>query len=309
MRRAIPILVVVSLLASTPAWSDTAPWVVRTFTYARDNGDELRDYRYRVAAYGPPESGPVPLLVQLHEWVELPASWQFQRPEDIVRYEDGTTSFLMLTFEHAPAGVVYPSPFYNWWWGGRIDGVPTAWTEQRLMDRARWVIDHIGEQEGFESVAVDPQRVYLFGHSMGGTGTLRMGVKHPEVFAAIFGRSGFPELVDTFLYEWMFVEMFGGRSEGLLTQGDDGGWYDAWQYNSVSWWLTEYQGPGGSDAVVPYVNSAGIRKSYFNPLGNAAAAVTDTGALTTCATPVRWSKLGQRPENRSQSAFAPNCGQ
>jgi len=265
-RIAIPILLFASLLGSTPVAGLTSPWVVRTFTYAWDNGEQVRDYRYRVAAYGPPPHGPVPLLVQLHEWVEGSASLQLRRPEEIVQYEDGTISFLMLYFEHAPAGV-YPSPYYNWWWGDRIDGVPTGWTEERLMDRVRWVIDHIGEEEGFAGVSVDPQRVYLFGHSMGGTGTLRMGVKHPEVFAAIFGRSGFPEFVDTFLYEGMFVAMFGGRNEGLLTRGDDGGWYDAWQYNSVSWWLTEYKGPGfdppfifmlhgGSDAVVPYVNSA-----------------------------------------------------
>ena len=32
---------------------------------------------------------------------------------------------------------------------------------------------------------VDPSRIYLFGHSMGGGGTWHLGMKHPGIFAAL----------------------------------------------------------------------------------------------------------------------------
>jgi predicted peptidase len=44
--------------------------------------------------------------------------------------------------------------------------------------------------EVMKSYSVDPQRVYLTGHSMGGRGTWYLAYKHPERFAAIAPMSG-----------------------------------------------------------------------------------------------------------------------
>jgi predicted esterase len=74
----------------------------------------------------------------------------------------------------------------DWWWGGMHQGdkglieknsggdlVPV---EKRVMDTVAWAIKEYG---------IDPNRVYLSGNSMGGSGTLGIGMRHGNVFAAI----------------------------------------------------------------------------------------------------------------------------
>jgi hypothetical protein len=74
----------------------------------------------------------------------------------------------------------------DWWWGGmhskdenlirkNSGGDPTP-AERRVIDSVKWVI---------KTYAIDPDRVYLCGNSMGGSGTLGIGMRHGDVFAAI----------------------------------------------------------------------------------------------------------------------------
>ena len=53
------------------------------------------------------------------------------------------------------------------------DPVPV---ERRVIDCVKWVI---------QTYEIDPNRVYLSGNSMGGSGTLGIGLRHGDVFAAI----------------------------------------------------------------------------------------------------------------------------
>lgn len=65
----------------------------------------------------------------------------------------------------------------DWWWGIQTyKGFDLGPTEKRVMDTVRWVIEKYG---------IDPDRVYLCGNSMGGSGTLGIGMRHGDVFAAI----------------------------------------------------------------------------------------------------------------------------
>ena len=65
----------------------------------------------------------------------------------------------------------------DWWWGIQTyKGFEVGPTEKRVMDTVRWVIGKYG---------IDPNRVYLCGNSMGGSGTLGIGLRHGDVFAAI----------------------------------------------------------------------------------------------------------------------------
>ncbi|MBQ1455179.1 MAG: hypothetical protein IIZ25_04960 [Thermoguttaceae bacterium] len=75
----------------------------------------------------------------------------------------------------------------DWWWGGpRPDeetdenrakaGFDLSPCEKRVIDTVRWVI---------ETYPIDTNRVYLSGNSMGGSGTLGIGLRHGDVFAAI----------------------------------------------------------------------------------------------------------------------------
>jgi len=65
----------------------------------------------------------------------------------------------------------------DWWWGSdKYKGSEVSPTDRRAIDTVKWVIEEYG---------IDENRVYLCGNSMGGSGTLGLGVRHGDVFAAI----------------------------------------------------------------------------------------------------------------------------
>lgn len=76
----------------------------------------------------------------------------------------------------------------DWWWGGLAAretpneqnaekaGFELSPCEKRVMDTVMWTI---------EKYRIDPNRVYLCGNSMGGSGTLGLGLRHGDVFAAL----------------------------------------------------------------------------------------------------------------------------
>jgi poly(3-hydroxybutyrate) depolymerase len=65
----------------------------------------------------------------------------------------------------------------DWWWGiNKYPGPEVGPTEKRVIDTVKWVIKQYG---------LDENRVYLCGNSMGGSGTLGIGMRHGDVFAAI----------------------------------------------------------------------------------------------------------------------------
>ena len=74
----------------------------------------------------------------------------------------------------------------DWWWGGmpasdaelvkRNSGGDPRPVERRVLDTVKWVI---------RKYEVDPNRVYLCGNSMGGSGTLGIGMESGDLFAAI----------------------------------------------------------------------------------------------------------------------------
>jgi poly(3-hydroxybutyrate) depolymerase len=73
----------------------------------------------------------------------------------------------------------------DWWWGGfhpRVKGTEkntggvAGPTELRVIGTVKWAMEKYG---------IDPNRVYLCGNSMGGSGTLGIGLRNGDVFAAI----------------------------------------------------------------------------------------------------------------------------
>lgn len=65
----------------------------------------------------------------------------------------------------------------DWWWGSdKYKGPEVSPVDKRVIDSVKWVIQEYG---------IDENRVYLCGNSMGGSGTLGIGVRHGDVFAAI----------------------------------------------------------------------------------------------------------------------------
>ena len=64
----------------------------------------------------------------------------------------------------------------DWWWGQSGKGLEETPVEKRVIATVKWTI---------EKYSIDPNRVYLSGNSMGGSGTLGIGLRHGDVFAAI----------------------------------------------------------------------------------------------------------------------------
>jgi hypothetical protein len=65
----------------------------------------------------------------------------------------------------------------DWWWGIESYKSPEVGpTEKRVIDTVKWTIKQYG---------IDANRVYLSGCSMGGSGTLGIGMRHGDIFAAI----------------------------------------------------------------------------------------------------------------------------
>ncbi|MDB5307922.1 MAG: hypothetical protein JWO38_2124 [Gemmataceae bacterium] len=65
----------------------------------------------------------------------------------------------------------------DWWWGSeKYKGPEVCPTEKRVVDTVKWVVKEYG---------IDQNRVYLCGNSMGGSGTLGIGMRHGDVFAAV----------------------------------------------------------------------------------------------------------------------------
>lgn len=72
----------------------------------------------------------------------------------------------------------------DWWWGAEsIRKTPDAFknelcpTEKRILATVAWTVSNFN---------IDPDRVYLTGISMGGSGALGLGLCHGDLFAAIF---------------------------------------------------------------------------------------------------------------------------
>lgn len=74
----------------------------------------------------------------------------------------------------------------DWWWGGMHlndsnltamnSGPDPVAVERRVIDSVKWVM---------KKYSIDSNRVYLCGNSMGGSGTLGIGMRNGDIFAAI----------------------------------------------------------------------------------------------------------------------------
>ena len=73
----------------------------------------------------------------------------------------------------------------DWWWGAnKCQGLDLSPCERRLLATI---------EETVVKYAIDRDRIYLCGNSMGGSGTLGLGLRHGDVFAAI--KANVPALV------------------------------------------------------------------------------------------------------------------
>src|SRR6188768_2869786 len=133
---------------------------------------------------------PAPLVVELHGLNITPL-------QQILF--DGTTDFA----ERYGFIVLAPMGFnLSSWWGSRA-GTPVATAMVKPGGEVKYSNTELAEIDTLavvklirETYAIDSDRIYLMGHSMGGAGTYYLGAKYADIWAGlapISGAGGIPE--------------------------------------------------------------------------------------------------------------------
>lgn len=146
-------------------------------------------------------------------------------PRTFVSAQDGSEQpynlFIPASYDGTPTPLAVVlhgkgATWLSWFEATRV----RAWAEQEgyivisPQGRGDWFYLGMGEKDVFEAIAdvksllaVDEDRVYLLGHSMGGWGTWHMAAAHPDVFAAIVPMAGWApkELLGNLEYTPPFV--------------------------------------------------------------------------------------------------------
>ena len=193
-----------------------------------------------------PHLDSLPLVALLHSWQEYgtPITRMLNAEPNKIQYEGSFEDMIVLSF-----ALETVNNLGTWWWGSKINGVPQPWAEDtivslikaRLKDACTLLAAH-GATE-LQNKWIDTNRVYLHGHSMGGTGTYRMGIKHPELFAAIHSHAGFASLVNSCgAFYGEFQDMVGSVADNIQTPGLDGVQYNAANYTNMSWFIGTHRG-------------------------------------------------------------------
>lgn len=123
-------------------------------------------------------------------------------------------NFIVIAPNNSTSGFPH---IYDWWYGynSRIfdgnlkDGVNVNYTENRLLYLLDWCKSKF---------RIDKNRIYLGGVSMGGTGSVSFGLRHPEIFAAVYANVPDTNTGNgTSIFESWFEGMWGKRSDAVKT--------------------------------------------------------------------------------------------
>ena len=121
---------------------------------------------------------------------------------------------------------------YDFWFGyntecyggGLKKGVNVNFTEKRLLYILDWA------KSAFD---VDENRIYLTGGSMGGTGTLNFGLRHPEIFAALYANVPHTNMGGGEApHDAWFLRLWGERSDAVKTNEGVNVWD---RFNSIAY--------------------------------------------------------------------------
>jgi len=199
---------------------------------------------FRLSLYGRAGRN-LPLLVQVHEW-----GGSFTREEDLASYVPRPYNFVMLYFQYKPS----TGNEDDWWFGTHWGGLCRMWAHQAVMNIVRQAASGSLVSQNLSGVTIDPQRVYLFGHSIGGTGAWQLGVRNPDVFAAVHAHAGFARFTPPVgPFQGPFEQDIVGRQgQGVRIQAPNGRSYSARDYSNLAWWLTNYRRPGWETPFISF---------------------------------------------------------
>ncbi len=210
----------------------------------------------------------LPFLLVLHSWHDGASINELLNQEEAkMVYEGAWEDVIILS-----VAIENGNDDNTWWWGYRVNpvntGTPTPWAENailsllktRLTDAASLLYAQGATK--LNGKRINTNRVYLYGSSMGGTGTMHMGIKHPEIFAAIHADAGFSDYLGPCgaFCTWFNSGFIGSAAENLNTKGLDSANYNARNYTDMRWFVSDHKGrswelgPGaGKKFEPPYV--------------------------------------------------------
>jgi hypothetical protein len=203
---------------------------------------------FRLSLYGR-AAAKMPLLVQVHEW-----GGNFEREEDLAACESRQYEFVMLYFQYKPS----TGNEDDWWFGSQWGGLCRMWAHNAVISIVKEAIQSTLVSKHLPGVTIDKNRVYMFGHSIGGTGAWQLGIRHPEIFAAMHAHSGFARFTPPVgPFQQQFEDyIVGSANQKVKIKGEDGKSYMAREYSNLSWWLQKVY---GAKSDLPFVNiTAGI---------------------------------------------------
>ena len=162
-------LIASGLTAQPPARKDSAQSRIQKKTYDfKDAGKEMEYGLFVPSGYD--KAKKTPLVVALHGLGS--------NPQQILRYR-GMTDLAEKYGYIVVAPMGYSS---GGWYGARIPfGKPNPDNLAELSEKDVLNVLELVRKE----YTIDPDRIYLMGHSMGGGGTWHLGIKYPDLWAAL----------------------------------------------------------------------------------------------------------------------------
>ncbi len=131
-----------------------------------------------------------------------------------------------------------PFDGYDWWYGYNSNlggdltkGVNVNYTERRLI----YSMDFVKRMW-----KIDENRIYLRGSSMGGTGSVAFGLRHPEIFAAIF--ANVPQVnpaMDNIGWSQQNIEKYCGTREQAIKTNEG---TNVWDRMNMTKYVTDNHG-------------------------------------------------------------------
>ena len=146
------------------------------------------------------------------------------------------------------------------WYGSRVTENPddAKYSEQDVMEVIKLVRDEF---------SIDNNRIYLWGHSMGGVGTYHIAAKHPDIFAGLGVAAPAPEdnhdiMATLEKIKHIPIFVLQGDEDGLVTRTRE--WVEKMEEIGMQHVYAEI--PGGDHSLVISQNSEHMQKfvDFFN---------------------------------------------
>ncbi len=224
-------------------------------------GSEVHTLSWRLRWFESPLPGArlkdsLPLILGLHPWTEGAAIDDLLNAEPSLLMREGAWEDVLFLSVALETG----NNLNTWWDGSKVDGRPVTWAMDAIVELLR---ARIGDAcallaasgaAPLQGRAVDVNRVYAIGTSMGGSGVYHLALRHPELFAAVHANAGFADYKGAPCgYEGFCIsftrDFIGSAQEKLPMRGLDGRFYPARDYSDMSWFAGAHDGASWSSSL------------------------------------------------------------